>query len=879
MKLFKGKIKNRLCKYVRVLSQKNFKSNIPYKIDDLKKNEGQYYQERTMKEIDESEAGTTNVNIVKKLNFNVKNEILDLKTFKFNEGNGESELEITPKNMVRNDIYSENSTPSSSLLFLETSVGSGRNSFTGETPQTSESICYNCDKYESINGNNELEFDINKLEELYEEVNIYIENNYPYYAYSKYLELSMILFSVLSKYGLDKTIYLEMSLLIYSNNFLNLNLSNISTLDECYSSNSINTKNTNNPLYRNAKHSTARCSPIIISPFHSSLKGLKLSSSKILSNSTSEINTSDNNDKKNQNSKQLIYLDLIYLNRNGVPIKNNPNNVINGSNSIMQGSSGITRKLKSKFTSIVELSNFGSLGNNNNIKKGKIFAESFPLLETNNENELKIQKKEIKNNLNDISSSKNSKIFSLDEFPCIIFSNNCFPVFSNKFSSVKNRNCSINYIKFPTEVNCIIEKTELSKNYEKKNEVERLRSFIVKLVTNMNIHRLRFSLYKCSSSYMDLVSALKMKKKNHSKYEMENKVKDKNINSTINQRECTNNNSKSEWNSFGDSNMGMWWAMRSESEFLILCDCIVNTCPLNVLSIVNESDLHLHWAPFVNNSECLSYIGLYNQIVRHSSNMPWPIGLCQCSLYCVAIDAHRGNDLSEEPFIIITAVSIPDKCDTVCGIKVKDTQIEASKLDILSLCFVIQSVPNSPMQTRISFLSKSIIPIPNFVPKAVPSFIAKQIGKSFYNNIINIIDKFNGSPFHYRLNTDFEFYGFIAKRLKINYNTFGNETGSEDEMQDILEHENNVFYLENNNIDLKNQNQDISPNIRKRRIKNDLKQKEEMDEFSKVNNFYEVNKKLVDKNHSKTNISIDKPTTIYFPDNIHKKLGSMFPSI
>ncbi|KAK6591189.1 hypothetical protein RS030_101585 [Cryptosporidium xiaoi] len=873
MKIFKRNKENKI--YNEKFTSEN---NINININKVQKlGCKSFYQEKTRNEINENEISIKNNNLVDYSSFDIRNDVLNLKTFKFNEI-VDCGYEMTPKNST----YSENTTPNSTLIFLETSVGSARNSFIGETPQTNESISFTNDKngFESENG--ELELDINKLEELYEKIHIYIKNNYPYYAYSKYLELSMLLYSILSKYGIDNSVYLEMSLVISSNNVLNNSNLNYINDNESQNFSSIYSKNIDSFSHKNIKHTGGRCSPIILSPFHSSLKGIKLSSNKITNNLISELNISNSNyDKKNQSQNLLIYLDLIYLNRNGVPIKNSTNNIIgNGNNPVIQGGSGITRRLKNKLASVVEFPSSGSLGNNNNIKRGKLFAECFPLLENNNESAKKTISRSIKNNTNDTSLTQNAKIFSLDEFPCMIFSNNCFPVFSNKFSSIKSRNYSLNYIKFPTEVRCIIRTNESESNYEKNGEFDGLKNFIVKLVTDIHIHRLRFSLYKCSSSYMDLVSALKMRKKTHIKCEDDDGEKDRNINLISDQKDNINDNSKHEWNSFGDSNMGMWWAMRSESEFLILCDCIVNTCPLNVLSIVNESDLHLHWAPFVNNSECLSYIGLYTQIVRHSSNMPWPIGLCQCSLYCVAIDAHRKNDLSEEPFIIITAVSIPDKSDSVCGIKVKDTQINASKLDILSLCFVIQPIPNSPMQTRISFLSKSIIPIPNFVPKAVPSFIAKQVGKSFYNNIINIIERFNGSPFYYRLNTDFEFYGFIAKRLKIKYNNFDQEIESENEM-DIcksLKCEDNCLYLDK--INTKNQNQDISPSIKKRKTKNDLKQKKEMlEEFNKFNSYFEDEKELIDNDSYKGNTNIEKPIVNYFADNIHEKLGSMFPSI
>lgn len=574
--------------------------------------------------------------------------------------------------------------------------------------------------------------EIDFLELLFEEILNTFMNNLSYAAYSKFLELSELLFKIIEKrIGIGKSIVLEMNLIL-NNKAIN------------------NEANTNNHHNNNANTNQS-------TSFHSTLKSLKFGSSR--NNTASNMNTNDSN-------KSKLLIEPVYLNRNGVPIKLSSGNSFNSNSSSGTGS---LRKWRHHISS--SCSNGSNIGNhsksstsdstsqmNFGYKKAKLFLESISLLpkksEENREGS-KNRKSIFIENMEASKSNTNSKLVKLEDFPCIIFSQNCLPVSNNKFSSINDRNLALEFLKFPTEIKCLGLEQE-----------SRLCEFITKLVTNMHIHRLRFTLYKCSTSYTDLVLALKYKKKhinNKNEEQFRHNLEGKLQNEKLIQSDISN----SEWNSLGDSNLGMWWTMGTESEFLILCDYVVNTNPINVVSIVNECDLHLKWAPFVTSSECLAYIGLYNQLVRHYSNMPWPIGLCQCSLYCVAIDINRQEDDDSEPCIIITAVSLPEKADSVCGIKVKEAQSNASKLDILSLCFVIQSVPNCPSQTRISFLSKSNMPIPSFVPKAVPSFIAKQIGKSFFNNIIGIIERFNSSPFYQRIKSDTEFYEFVKRRLNI----------------------------------------------------------------------------------------------------------------
>ncbi|OII72732.1 uncharacterized protein cubi_01682 [Cryptosporidium ubiquitum] len=576
--------------------------------------------------------------------------------------------------------------------------------------------------------------EIDFLELLLEEVLNTFMNNLPYLAYCKFLELSEFLFRIIEKrVGIGKSIVLEMNLI----------------LNNKTSSNNVISNN-----YQNSSNNTTQST----SSFHNTLKSLKFGSNR--------NNTVNNNNNIDFNKSKFL-IEPVHLNRNGVPIK-----FSNGNSSNSHSSSGTGSSRKWRYHISSSCSNGGNNVSNNSkssksdstsqmnlgYKKAKLFLESISLLPKRSEENKEAgqnQKSIFIEDMENFKPNLNSKFVRLEDFPCIIFSQNCFPVSNSKFSSIIDRNLALEFLKFPTEIKCLGLEQE-----------SRLSEFITKLVTNMHIHRLRFTLYKCSTSYTDLVLALKYKKKhlnNKSEEQFRRNLDEQLQNEKSNKPEISN----SEWNSLGDSNLGMWWTMGTESEFLILCDYIVNTNPINVVSIVNECDLHLKWAPFVTSSECLAYIGLYNQLVRHYSNMPWPIGLCQCSLYCVAIDINRQEEDDSEPCIIITAVSLPEKADSVCGIKVKEAQSNASKLDILSLCFVIQSVPNCPSQTRISFLSKSNMPIPSFVPKAVPSFIAKQIGKSFFNNIISIIERFNSTPFYQRIKSDTEFYEFVKKRMNI----------------------------------------------------------------------------------------------------------------
>ncbi|KAF7458170.1 START-like domain containing protein [Cryptosporidium felis] len=576
--------------------------------------------------------------------------------------------------------------------------------------------------------------DLDILELLYDEVKIALKSNLPCAAYSRLIELSELLFGLINR-RVGDSISLEVSLLLNGSFKSNQGMKNSGD--------------------QNAPHSSQPSSQ----PHHG-FKGLKFSSSR--GNSGGPGN--------NNFSKSRVLTDLVFLNRNGVPVRSfSP---LGGSVSGTQPSGcGGSRRWRYHITgkNASETTSLANLG----YRRGKLFLESFPLLPGGKVPEYKEQPTQSKAACTDSfpgspSASPHSKFFKLEEFPCIIFSQNCFPVSNSQFSFIKNRALTLESLKFPTSVTCLGLEGET-----------RLSEFIIKLVTDVHIHRLRFTLFKCSSSYSDLVLALKMKKKRLIRGEEQQLYSSPDVKEKLEKDKSPQSDTgRPEWNSLGDSNLGMWWTMGAESEFLILCDYIVNTNPLNVVSIVNECDLHLQWAPFVTNSECLAYIGLYNQIVRHYSNMPWPIGLCQCSLYCVAIDVNRQKDEEKnridgesEPCIIITAVSLPDKADSVCGVKVKEAQSSASKLDILSLCFVIQSVPDNPSQTRISFLCKSNIPIPSFIPKAVPSFIAKQIGKSFFNNIIGIIEKFNSTPFYQRIHSDVEFYDFIRERLRVSQNT------------------------------------------------------------------------------------------------------------
>ncbi|KAJ1604922.1 hypothetical protein OJ253_3409 [Cryptosporidium canis] len=605
--------------------------------------------------------------------------------------------------------------------------------FQSDENSRSLSNVYNADLEYSRAGDGEVEF----LELMYEEVLRSYTENLPYAAYSKFLELCGLLFELVERrVGIGKSVLLEMS----------LELSHQTDGDSADAGN------------QNSSSSTQPAST-----FHQTLRSLKFSSSR--GSTTSHAATLDS-------SKGRLLLDLVHLNRNGVPIR-----VPNGGSSSSNGSSGSGSSRKWRYHIGGSCSNGGNSVNSGcktsgpdpcpqqslGYRRGKLFLESFPLLPQRSaeSGDLAQGREGMPPEGAEAPSPRqrprpNSKLIRLEDFPCIIFSQNCLPVNNSRFSSIKDRNLALEFLKFPTEVRCLGLEREA-----------RLSEFIVRLVTNMHIHRLRFTLFKCSTSYTDLVLALKYKRRHCNNRKSEEQQQQQQLRHCLDERHLQTGVLSSEWNSLGDSNMGMWWTMGTESEFLILCDYIVNTNPINVVSIVNECDLHLKWAPFVTSSECLAYVGLYNQLVRNYSNMPWPIGLCQCSLYCVAIDVNRQEDEDSEPCIIITAVSLPEKADSVCGIKVKEAQSNASKLDILSLCFVIQSVPNCPSQTRISFLSKSNMPIPSFVPKAVPSFIAKQIGKAFFNNLIGIIERFSSSPFYQRIKSDTEFYEFVKRRLNV----------------------------------------------------------------------------------------------------------------
>ncbi|KAJ1612235.1 hypothetical protein OJ252_1328 [Cryptosporidium canis] len=603
--------------------------------------------------------------------------------------------------------------------------------FQSDENSRSLSNVYNAETECPRAGDGEVEF----LELMYEEVLRSYTENLPYAAYSKFLELCGLLFELVERrVGAGKSVLLEMS----------LELSHQTDADSADAGN------------QNSSSSTQPASA-----FHQTLRSLKFSSSR--GSTTSHTATPDS-------SKGRLLLDLVHLNRNGVPIR-----TPSGGSSSSNGSSGSGSSRKWRYHIGGSCSSGGNAVSNGcktsgsescpqqslGSRRGKLFLESFPLLPQRSAESGDLAQGMPPEGAEAPSPRQrprpNSKLIRLEDFPCIIFSQNCLPVSNSRFSSVKDRNLALEFLKFPTEVRCL--------GLERET---RLSEFIVRLVTNMHIHRLRFTLFKCSTSYTDLVLALRYKRRHcNSRKSEEQQQQQQQLHHCLDERHLQTGVLSSEWNSLGDSNMGMWWTMGTESEFLILCDYIVNTNPINVVSIVNECDLHLKWAPFVTSSECLAYVGLYNQLVRNYSNMPWPIGLCQCSLYCVAIDVNRQEDEDSEPCIIITAVSLPEKADSVCGIKVKEAQSNASKLDILSLCFVIQSVPNCPSQTRISFLSKSNMPIPSFVPKAVPSFIAKQIGKAFFNNLIGIIERFSSSPFYQRIKSDTEFYEFVKRRLNV----------------------------------------------------------------------------------------------------------------
>ncbi|KAL7065828.1 hypothetical protein ACR3K2_37250 [Cryptosporidium serpentis] len=456
------------------------------------------------------------------------------------------------------------------------------------------------------------------------------------------------------------------------------------------------------------------------------------------------IQNKSNLNSISNNNKTII--ELVELTQSGIPFKNINNNY--------QYNNSKRWRINQK-----------SFDNNINTNKSKIYLEPYSLFP-------KISNKKKKSCELNLESNSNynfdtySRFYKLEEFPCIIFSYNCQSIYNKCFADLSHRNVTLDYIKFPTKVNCI----GLGNNNP-------LANFIRQIVTDMHLHRLRFTIFKCSESYRGLISALRIKQpysKTNNNEQKDYKFLYKNNNSneisdndefdTYN--ELSKENQYPEWNTLDDSNIGMWWAIDSNSEFKVLCDFTVDTNILNVISLVNESNLHSHWAPFVTNSECISYIGLYSQFIRHSSSLPWPIGLCQCSLYCVAVDICRSSN--NQPCVIITAVSFPDKSDSACGIKIKDPPNNASKLDILSLCFVIQPFEGNNLKTRISFISKSLIPIPSFVPKAVPSFIAKQIGKCLYNNLMRIIGNFENSPFYERILNDIEFYNFVRNRLNIN---------------------------------------------------------------------------------------------------------------
>ncbi|OII76439.1 hypothetical protein cand_002070 [Cryptosporidium andersoni] len=452
-----------------------------------------------------------------------------------------------------------------------------------------------------------------------------------------------------------------------------------------------------------------------------------------------------NNLNSISNNKNMI--ELVELTQSGIPFKNINNNYQHNN---------------SKRWHINQKSPDNNINTNTN--KSKIYLEPYPLFP-------KISNKKKRSCELNLESSSNynfdtsSRFYKLEEFPCIIFSYNCQSIYNKCFADSSHRNLALEYIKFPTKVNCI----GLGNNNP-------LANFIRQIVTDMHLHRLRFTIFKCSESYRGLISALRIRQSysktnnNEQKYHfLQNKSNNSNEISDDESdiyNELYKGNQYPEWNTLDDSNIGMWWAIDSNSEFRVLCDFTVDTNVLNVISLVNESNFHSHWAPFVTNSECISYIGLYSQLISHSSSLPWPIGLCQCSLYCVAVDICRSPN--NQPCVIITAISFPDKADSACGIKTKDQPNNASKLDILSLCFVIQPFEGNNLKTRISFISKSLIPISLFVPKAVPSFIAKQIGKCLFNNLMRIIRNFESSPFYKRILDDIEFYEFVRNRLNIN---------------------------------------------------------------------------------------------------------------
>ncbi|KAH8583253.1 uncharacterized protein ELE39_003459 [Cryptosporidium sp. chipmunk genotype I] len=757
-----------------------------------------------------------------------ENHALNLKTFKILVSDLEKNCFI-PKNIENynldanlittascNSPYSLKSQNNRSKRDFEVKLNSANNtpittSIDFQSDESSKSLS-NIYTTEEKAKDEEIDF----LELLLEDILNKFMNNLPYTAYSKFLELSDLLFGIIEKrIGVGNSILLEMSLIL-------------------------NNKTNNNDLISNNNQNSSTNTQSA-SSFHNTLKSLKFSS-----NRNNIVNTSNNS---GESSKSKLIIEPVYLSRNGIPIK-----LSNGSSSNSNGSSGIVSSRKWRYHLSSSCSNGGSNVNNNSkssaselasqvgsgYKKGKLFLESFSLLpKRTGENKETGRNREsiFIENMETSKSNLNSKLIRLEDFPCIIFSQNCSPVSNTKFSYIRDRNLALEYLKFPTEVKCLGLEQE-----------SRLCEFITRLVTNAQIHRLRFTLFKCSTSYTDLVLALKYKKKhlnNKSEELLYQNLDEKSIQAEI---------SNSEWNSLGDSNLGMWWTMGTESEFIILCDYIVNTNPINVVSIVNECDLHLKWAPFVTSSECLAYIGLYNQLVRHYSNMPWPIGLCQCSLFCVAIDVSRQEEEDSEPCIIITAVSLPDKADSVCGIKVKEAHSNASKLDILSLCFVIQSVPKCPSQTRISFLSKSNMPIPSFVPKAVPSFIAKQIGKSFFNNIISIIERFNSSPFYQRIKSDIEFYEFVKKRLNIL------ENSKFDFIQDPspIRKKNQKEIRQRDELDESYSNKDLRDYFQKSGIETQQAQT-----IKRYSNFYYINENNSFRNL--VNYSVVKTMTRMFP--------------
>lgn len=261
-----------------------------------------------------------------------------------------------------------------------------------------------------------------------------------------------------------------------------------------------------------------------------------------------------------------------------------------------------------------------------------------------------------------------------------------------------------------------------------------LHFFLERLVNNPQIHKLRMQFYQTERALAVLAASA--------------------------------NPADKSWNSIVTKEYRALWNVQDEGNAICVIEGTMKSPIFQCLSLINESDLHKNWLPFLSESRKVHQVSQFTQVLCQRTNFPWPLDDRESLMLGYAID---GLHLPT-PSIIMNGESVPDDAVSVFGLPLTPPCPGLTRMRVNFFTFELR--PNvEDAQVTMAKLVVFLDPQMTFIPKAVQSFIARQSATRLFTNMQRLCARFEKSIYAQRVKENPDIYGVVEERLRNFYET------------------------------------------------------------------------------------------------------------